>query len=75
MILESSYSEKWTIAQKPSMLSGLQLYASIPDVFVPVPHRLEYGKVLTMEWVSGARLSDKASIERMGLDSSKFVIL
>ena len=30
-------------------------------------------QVLTMEWVDGARLNDKAAIEAMGLDSSKFV--
>ena len=51
-----------------------ELYASIPDVFVPkVYPDLSTGKVLTMEWVEGARLSDKAAISRMGLDSSKFV--
>lgn len=26
-----------------------------------------------MEWVDGARLNDKAAIDAMGLDSSKFV--
>ena len=51
-----------------------ELYASIPDVFVPkVYPDLSTGKVLTMEWVEGARLSDEASISRMGLDSSKLV--
>lgn len=30
-------------------------------------------QVLTMEWVDGARLNDKAAIDAMGLDSSKFV--
>jgi predicted unusual protein kinase regulating ubiquinone biosynthesis (AarF/ABC1/UbiB family) len=51
-----------------------ELYASIPDVFVPKVYTdLSTGKVLTMEWVTGARLSDKSSLERMGLDSSKFV--
>ena len=51
-----------------------ELYASIPDVFVPkVYPDLSTAKVLTMEWVEGARLSDKVAISRMGLDSSKFV--
>ncbi len=51
-----------------------ELYASIPDVFVPKVYTdLSTGKVLTMEWVSGARLSDKTSLDGMGLDSSKFV--
>ena len=51
-----------------------ELYASIPDVFVPKVYTdLSSGKVLTMEWVDGARLSDRESIQRMGLDSSKFV--
>jgi predicted unusual protein kinase regulating ubiquinone biosynthesis (AarF/ABC1/UbiB family) len=51
-----------------------ELYASIPDVFVPKVYTgLSTSKVLTMEWVNGARLSDKRSIDRMGLDSEKFV--
>lgn len=51
-----------------------ELYASIPDVFVPKVYTgLSTSKVLTMEWVNGARLSDKSSIDRMGLDSEKFV--
>ena len=51
-----------------------ELYASIPDVFVPKVYTdLSTSKVLTMEWVDGARLSDRKSIEAMGLDNSKFV--
>jgi len=51
-----------------------ELYASIPDVFVPKVYTdLSTSKVLTMEWVDGARLSDRKSIEAMNLDNSKFV--
>ena len=51
-----------------------ELYSSIPDVFVPrIYTDLSTSKVLTMEWVDGARLNDKESIAAMGLDSSKFV--
>lgn len=51
-----------------------ELYASIPDVFVPKVYTdLSTSKVLTMEWVDGARLSDRKSIQAMGLDNSKFV--
>jgi aarF domain-containing kinase len=38
-----------------------ELYASIPDVFVPKVYTgLSTGKVLTMEWVTGAKLNDDA---------------
>jgi aarF domain-containing kinase len=51
-----------------------ELYSDIPDVFVPKVYTdLSTSKVLTMEWVDGARLNDKKAIESMGLDSSKFV--
>ena len=37
-----------------------ELYASIPDVFVPKVYTdLSTSKVLTMEWVDGARLNDR----------------
>lgn len=51
-----------------------ELYASIPDVFVPkIYTNLSTRKVLTMEWVDGARLNDEAKLQAMGLDGSKFV--
>jgi len=51
-----------------------ELYASIPDVFVPKVYTdLSTSKVLTMEWVDGARLNDKAAIASMGFESSRFV--
>jgi predicted unusual protein kinase regulating ubiquinone biosynthesis (AarF/ABC1/UbiB family) len=51
-----------------------ELYASIPDVFVPKIYTdLSTSKVLIMEWVDGAKLNDKAAINAMGLDSSQFI--
>lgn len=51
-----------------------ELYSVIPDVFVPkIYPDLSTSKVLTMEWVDGARLNDRAAIVAMGLEPSKFV--
>eukprot|EP01041_Mallomonas_annulata_P010624 gene10624-22181_t len=51
-----------------------ELYASIPDVFVPKIYTdLSTTKVLTMEWVDGARLNDRDAIVAMGYEPSKFV--
>lgn len=51
-----------------------ELYANIPNIFVPKVYTdLSTTKVLTMEWVDGARLNDKASIDAMGLDSSQLI--
>eukprot|EP01038_Epipyxis_sp_PR26KG_P009323 gene9323-12561_t len=51
-----------------------ELYANIPDVFVPkIYTELSTSKVLVMEWVDGARLNDEKSIESMGFESSKFI--
>lgn len=51
-----------------------ELYASIPDVFVPKVYTdLSTSKVLTMEWVDGARLSDRSAILAMGFEPGKFV--
>jgi aarF domain-containing kinase len=37
-----------------------ELYASLPDVFVPKVYTdLSTSRVLTMEWVDGARLNDR----------------
>ena len=51
-----------------------ELYASIPDVFVPKVYTdLSTNKVLTMEWVDGARLNDRQAILEMGFEPSRFV--
>ena len=51
-----------------------ELYASIPDVYVPkVYGDLTTSSVLTMEWVDGCRLVDGARLRAMGLDSSRLV--
>lgn len=51
-----------------------ELYSNIPDVFVPKVYTdLSTSKILTMEWVDGAKLNDKESMEAMGLSSSKLL--
>ena len=51
-----------------------ELYASVPNIFVPKIYTdLSTSKVLTMEWVDGCRLTDRAAIDSMGLDSTAFV--
>lgn len=51
-----------------------ELYANIKDVFVPKVYTdLSTSKVLTMEWVDGARLDSKEDMLAMGLDNSKYV--
>lgn len=51
-----------------------ELYSSIPDVFVPKVYAdISTSKVLTMEWVDGAKLNDERSLRELGLDSSKLV--
>eukprot|EP00607_Mallomonas_marina_P009422 CAMPEP_0182420552 /NCGR_PEP_ID=MMETSP1167-20130531/5436_1 /TAXON_ID=2988 /ORGANISM="Mallomonas Sp, Strain CCMP3275" /LENGTH=737 /DNA_ID=CAMNT_0024596649 /DNA_START=178 /DNA_END=2391 /DNA_ORIENTATION=+ len=51
-----------------------ELYASIPDVFVPKVYTdLSTSKVLTMEWVEGARLNDREAVLAMGYEPGKFV--
>jgi aarF domain-containing kinase len=50
------------------------LYHYTVDVFVPkIYPDLSTSKVLTMEWVDGARLNDDAKIKAMNLDSSKLI--
>jgi len=51
-----------------------ELYASIKDVFVPKVYTdLSTSKVLTMEWVDGARLVDAEAMRSLGFEKSKFV--
>lgn len=51
-----------------------ELYAGVPDVFVPrVYPDLTTAKILTMEWVEGVRLTDKRSLETMGVDPARIV--
>jgi aarF domain-containing kinase len=51
-----------------------ELYASIPNIFVPKVYTdLSTSKVLTMEWVDGARLNDKQTLLKMNLNPSALV--
>lgn len=51
-----------------------ELYASIPNIFVPKIYTdLSTSKVLTMEWVDGARLNDKQTLVKMNLNPSALV--
>ena len=51
-----------------------ELYAGVRDVFVPRMYsELTTSKVLTMEWVDGFRLTDRASLAKYNLDESKLV--
>eukprot|EP00903_Cladosiphon_okamuranus_P022275 g20481.t1 len=51
-----------------------ELYANIPDVFVPkVYAELTSREVMTMEWVEGARLSDRRMLDTYGLEPSRLV--
>ncbi|CAM9145939.1 unnamed protein product [Ascophyllum nodosum] len=51
-----------------------ELYANIPDVFVPnVYAELTSRSVMTMEWVEGARLTDRRALDAYGLEPSKLV--
>ncbi|CAM9117437.1 unnamed protein product, partial [Hapterophycus canaliculatus] len=51
-----------------------ELYANIPDVFVPkVYAELTSREVMTMEWVEGARLSDRVMLDKYGLEPSRLV--
>ncbi|CAM9988269.1 unnamed protein product, partial [Ectocarpus sp. 13 AM-2016] len=51
-----------------------ELYANIPDVFVPkVYAELTSREVMTMEWVEGARLSDRVMLDKYGLEPARLV--
>jgi ABC1 atypical kinase-like domain len=51
-----------------------ELYANIPGVYVPkIYNQLTRRRVLTMEWVEGDKLVDKAQLEARGLDASAMV--
>jgi len=51
-----------------------ELYAGVPDVFVPkIYPKLSTRKVLTMEWVDGVRLTEKDEIAKYGFEQSKLV--
>mmetsp|Transcript_12623 Transcript_12623/g.16888 ORF Transcript_12623/g.16888 Transcript_12623/m.16888 type:complete len:920 (+) Transcript_12623:281-3040(+) len=51
-----------------------ELYASVPDVFVPkIYSEMTTQKVLTMEWVDGTRLTDSNTLKAIGLDNEKLI--
>ena len=72
---ELIYREIDYVAEAANAQRFNELYAGLtPDVFVPkVYSDYTTNKVLTMEWVDGVRLTDRASLQRFGLDESKLV--
>mmetsp|Transcript_35020 Transcript_35020/g.84763 ORF Transcript_35020/g.84763 Transcript_35020/m.84763 type:complete len:756 (-) Transcript_35020:3488-5755(-) len=71
---ELIYREIDYVAEAANAQRFNELYASIPDVFVPkVYSDLTTRKVLVMEWVDGVRLTDSASLATYGLETSKLV--
>jgi predicted unusual protein kinase regulating ubiquinone biosynthesis (AarF/ABC1/UbiB family) len=71
---ELIYREIDYVAEAANAQRFNELYAGVKDVFVPkIYSELTTSKVLTMEWVDGFRLTDRASLEEYGLDESKLV--
>jgi predicted unusual protein kinase regulating ubiquinone biosynthesis (AarF/ABC1/UbiB family) len=71
---ELIYREIDYVAEAANAQRFNELYAGVKDVFVPkIYSELTTSKVLTMEWVDGFRLTDRASLEEYGLNESKLV--
>lgn len=71
---ELIYREIDYVAEAANAQRFSELYADSADVFVPkIYSDLTTSKVLTMEWVDGVRLTDKAALTKYGLDDSKLV--
>lgn len=71
---ELIYREIDYVAEAANAQRFNELYAGVKDVFVPkIYSDLTTSKVLTMEWVDGFRLTDRASLTRYNLDESKLV--
>ena len=72
---ELIYREIDYVAESSNAQRFNELYASVNNlVFVPkVYSDFTTSKILTMEWVDGFRLTDKATLARYGLDESKLV--
>ncbi|CAM9724651.1 unnamed protein product [Chrysoparadoxa australica] len=61
-------------AEMVNCLRFAELYLIVPNVFVPkVYSELTSKKVLTMEWVEGARLVDKEALAGYGLEGTSLV--
>jgi predicted unusual protein kinase regulating ubiquinone biosynthesis (AarF/ABC1/UbiB family) len=68
------YREIDYVAEAANAQRFNELYAGVRDVFVPkIYSDFTTSKVLTMEWVDGFRLTDRASLARYNLDESKLV--
>lgn len=72
---ELIYREIDYVAESSNAQRFNELYAGVNNlVFVPkVYSDFTTSKVLTMEWVDGFRLTDKATLAQYGLDESKLV--
>jgi hypothetical protein len=71
---ELIYREIDYVAEAANAQRFNELYATIPDVFVPkIYSELTTSKVLTMEWVDGFRLTDSSSLTAYGLDRKRLV--
>jgi len=72
---ELIYREIDYVAESSNAQRFNELYAGVTKlVFVPkVYSDFTTSKVLTMEWVDGFRLTDKATLAKYGLDESKLV--
>eukprot|EP00640_Fibrocapsa_japonica_P000829 CAMPEP_0113934326 /NCGR_PEP_ID=MMETSP1339-20121228/1653_1 /TAXON_ID=94617 /ORGANISM="Fibrocapsa japonica" /LENGTH=726 /DNA_ID=CAMNT_0000936077 /DNA_START=52 /DNA_END=2232 /DNA_ORIENTATION=+ /assembly_acc=CAM_ASM_000762 len=71
---ELIYREIDYLAEAANAQRFTELYAGVTDVFVPkVYPDLSTKKVLTMEWVDGAKLTESDLIDQYGLDSGKLV--
>jgi predicted unusual protein kinase regulating ubiquinone biosynthesis (AarF/ABC1/UbiB family) len=68
------YREIDYVAEAANAQRFNELYAGEKNIFVPkIYSDLTTSKVLTMEWVDGVRLTDKASLAEYNLDPSKLV--
>ena len=65
-VAEAANAQRFNELYATSLMGG--------DVFVPkIYSDFTTNKVLTMEWVDGVRLTDRAALQRYGLDASKLV--
>jgi predicted unusual protein kinase regulating ubiquinone biosynthesis (AarF/ABC1/UbiB family) len=71
---ELIYRELDYVAEASNAQRFNELYADVTDVFVPkIYSDYTTSRVLTMEWVDGYRITDKATMKRLGLDESKLI--
>lgn len=71
---ELIYREIDYTAEAANAQRFVELYGGLPDIFVPrVYTELSTRKVLTLEWVDGARLVDQRQLEAYRADPTKLV--